>query len=233
MKLFIQILALVLVIISATPVLHAEVKPNSLFDNNAVLQRNRPLPVWGTATDGENISVEFAGQKVSVTAKDGRWRAWLKPLKAGGPFSLTITGNDDRLTFTNILVGDVWLASGQSNMQDPLGPCWWAPPISHWQNEVQAANYPQIRQFKVPMKLSYHREADVNGNWTICSPGTAPDYSAVGYFFCARFASGYQGADWHFVFRLGWHDCRSVDQRELFAEDARFYECYRRGRGHR
>lgn len=161
----------------------ADVRPNSLFNDNAVLQRNQPLPVWGTASDGEKVSVEFAGQKVTTTATGGKWMVRLAALPAGGPFNLVITGNDSRLTLTNILVGDVWVASGQSNMQDPLGPCWWAAPISHWKEEIAAANYPQIRQFHVPMVLSYHPETDANGSWAICSPQTASDFSAAAYFF--------------------------------------------------
>jgi sialate O-acetylesterase len=176
--------ALVLTVLSTTFASHAEITPNSLFSDNAVLQRDQPVPVWGAAADGEKIAVQFAGQRVSTIATNGNWRVWLKPLKASGPFDMTITGNNgDSRTLTNILVGDVWLASGQSNMQDPLGPTWWAQRVQNWQQEVAAANYPQIRQFKVPMAVSYHHVSDVKGSWTVCSPQTAGDYSAVGYFF--------------------------------------------------
>ena len=98
----------------------ADVKPNSLFNDNAVLQRDCVVPIWGTAQDGEKITVEFTGQKVSTVAKDGKWMVRLKPLQAGGPFTMTITG-DNTITLTNILVGDVWVAGGQSNMERPLG----------------------------------------------------------------------------------------------------------------
>ena len=171
------------VIFSIVCAIPAAIIPNSLFSDNAVLQRNQPLSVWGTAKTGEKVSVEFAGQIVSSVAKDGKWRIRLKPLQPGGPFTMTITGDDNSLTLTNILVGDVWLASGQSNMQDPLGPTWWAAPISHWQTEIAAADHPQIRQFKVPMVVSYRPESDANGSWTVCSPKTAGDFSAAGYFF--------------------------------------------------
>jgi len=167
----------------ATCALRAGVQPNGLFSDNAVLQQGQPVPVWGTAEDGKNIRVEFAGQSVATVSKDGKWLVRLAPMKAGGPFDLKIFDGGDFLTLTNILVGDVWLASGQSNMQDPLGPCWWAGPVDHWQAEVAAANYPRIRQFLVPMMVSYHPEADTHGSWAVCSPQTAPGFSAAGYFF--------------------------------------------------
>lgn len=96
--------------------LPATIIPNSLFSDNAVLQRNQTLPVWGTAKTDEKVTVEFAGQKTSSVAEDGKWQVRLKPLQPGGPFTMTIAGGDSFLTITNILVGDVWLASGQSNM---------------------------------------------------------------------------------------------------------------------
>jgi sialate O-acetylesterase len=175
-------LAMVAGLVSTTG-LHAEIRPNSLFSDNAVLQRDQSVPVWGTGQDGEPVSVEFAGQKVSGVAKDGKWMVHLHPLKAGGPFNLVIAGDHDSIILTNILVGDVWVASGQSNMQDPLGPSWWASPIKNWQEEVTAANYPQIRQFKVPMVAAGRPQTDANGAWSVCSPATVPAFTAAGYFF--------------------------------------------------
>jgi sialate O-acetylesterase len=167
----------------STAVVHAEIRPNSLFSDNAVLQRDQSVPVWGTAREGEKVSVEFAGQKVSGVAKDGKWMVRLHPLAAGGPFDMVIAGEDNSMTLTNILVGDVWVASGQSNMQDPLGPSWWAAPVKNWQAEVAAANFPQIRQFKVPMVAASRPQADVDGAWSVCSPQTVPAFTAAGYFF--------------------------------------------------
>ena len=94
----------------------AQVKPVSLFSDNMVLQRETNVPVWGTASEGESITVEFEGQKLTTTAKEGKWKVILKPLKAGGPFTMTIKGNNT-VTIKNILVGEVWLCSGQSNME--------------------------------------------------------------------------------------------------------------------
>jgi sialate O-acetylesterase len=160
----------------------AGLKPNSLFSHNAVLQRGVTLPVWGTARDGENITVEFAGQKVSTSARDGKWRVRLAPLKAGGPFIMTVTG-DNVVTLTNILVGEVWVCSGQSNMEREIGPRPPQKPIDHWQEEVAAAAYPQIRQFRVSRRLSFQPLADADGAWAVCSPDTVQNFTAVGYFF--------------------------------------------------
>ena len=100
----------------------ADVKLHGLFTDGAVLQRNRAVPVWGTGREGEKVTVEFDGQKVSTMVHDGRWMVKLKPLKTGGPFTLTVAG-DNTITLTNVLVGEVWLCSGQSNAAPALAPC--------------------------------------------------------------------------------------------------------------
>ena len=105
--------------------LFADVKPNPLFTDGAVLQRGQPVPVWGTARDGEKVTVEFAGQKASVTAADGKWSVSLKPLKEGGPHTMTITG-DNAVTVNNLLVGEVWVCSG--NVYSPHSELGYAPP---------------------------------------------------------------------------------------------------------
>jgi sialate O-acetylesterase len=167
----------------APATLRAEVKPNSLFHHSAVLQRGVALPVWGTARDGETVTVEFAGQKVSTVAKGGQWRVRLKPMKASAiPQSLTIAG-DNTLVFTNLLIGDVWVCSGQSNMERQLGLRPPQKPIENWEAAAAAANYPQIRQYYVPEHTAEAPTADANGRWTVCSPKTAPDFTAVGFFF--------------------------------------------------
>jgi sialate O-acetylesterase len=160
----------------------AKITPNALFNDNGVLQRGRPIPIWGTANDGEQITVELAGQKLSTTARDGKWMVRMKSLKAGGPYTLTIAG-ENTVTLTNILIGDVWVASGQSNMERPLADHNWHIPVDNEKEEIAAANYPTIREFTVPKKIAYEPQTDTDGHWTICSPETVGDYSAVGYFF--------------------------------------------------
>jgi sialate O-acetylesterase len=161
----------------------AEFKPNSLFADNCVLQRGVRMPVWGTAASGEKISVTFAGQVATTTATNGTWKVWLEPMQVNAvPQTLIIQG-DTTCTFTNVLVGDVWVASGQSNMERQLGPRPPQPEIIGWREAAATANFPDIHEFYVPEHLSATPTTDAGGNWTVCSPQTAPDFSAVGFFF--------------------------------------------------
>jgi len=164
-------------------VANADVTPNPLFADHAVLQQDTQVPVWGTADASETVTVEIAGQTVSTTAgKDGKWTVRLQPMKAGGPFKLTIAGKN-KILLDDILIGEVWLASGQSNMERQLGPRTGQKPIINWEREVAAAKYPQIRQFGVEQTKSFTPLDKVKGQWVVCSPETVMDFTAVGYFF--------------------------------------------------
>ena len=160
----------------------AAVTPNSLFGDDMVLQRDMPVPIWGTARDGETVTVAFQGQTVSTTASGGKWMVRLKPLRAGGPFTMTLSG-DNTLTLQNVLVGDVWVCSGQSNMERQLGPRPPQPLIDDWQKEADSADFPQIRQFGVAERGAAEPQTEVTGKWVVCSPQTAPNFTAVGFFF--------------------------------------------------
>ena len=165
----------------ATAGVSAELNP--LFQNNAVLQCGVRVPVWGTARDGEKITVTFGGQNISTVATNGAWKIWLKPMKPNAtPQVLTVSG-DTTSVITNILVGEVWVASGQSNMERQLGLRGGQKPITDWEHEVAAANYPGIRQFYVPQTKSFTPQATVKGDWSVCSPETVINFTAVGYFF--------------------------------------------------
>jgi len=165
----------------ATTATTAELNP--LFQNNAVLQCDRRAPVWGTARDGERITVTFAGQNVSTAASNGVWKIWLEPMKPSAtPQTLTVRG-DTMSVITNVLVGEVWVAGGQSNMERQLGLRPGQQPITDWEREVAAANYPEIRQFYVPETKSFTPQATVKGDWSVCSPETVINFTAVGYFF--------------------------------------------------
>lgn len=164
----------------------ATVKPNSLFSNNMVLQRGVIVPVWGTANDGETVTVEFAGQKQTVVAASGKWIVQLKALKEGGPFEMTIKG-ENTVVIKNILVGEVWLCSGQSNMGFPLRS---VRAIGNFPKVAavlrDAQNYPLIRQFSIPLTKNTtvpELVDDVNGKWKLCDSTSARDFTAVGYFF--------------------------------------------------
>lgn len=163
---------------------HAEVKPNALFSDNAVLQRGMEVPVWGTAGAGEKITVKFAGQKAATTAAaDGKWMVKLNNLEAKGPQVLTITG-DNVVTANNVLVGEVWLCSGQSNMARTLMPPESVQPLRpDWAEAVAAANYPEIRHFRTGGGALDEPTTELTGEWEVCTPETAGGFTAVGYFF--------------------------------------------------
>src|SRR5690242_1853461 len=108
-----------LALLAFAPAARAEVKPHGLFTDGAVLQRDMRVPVWGTARDGEKVTVSIAGQKATTTAEGGRWMVHLKSMKAGGPYTLKIAG-DNTVEIHDVLVGEVYIASGQSNMEWPL-----------------------------------------------------------------------------------------------------------------
>jgi sialate O-acetylesterase len=154
----------------------AAVKPAALFSDGAVLQQGVKVPVWGTAADGEKVTVTFQGQSVTATAKDGRWRAELAPLKAGGPFELTIAG-ENTVKVNNVLVGEVWIASGQSNMQ------WAVNQSDNPQQVVKDSANPQIRLITIPRRATPQLQPDVDAKWQDCGPATVGDFSAVAYFF--------------------------------------------------
>lgn len=151
----------------------AAVVPAAIFTDNAVLQRDVAIPVWGTANDGEKVTVRFLDQVVTTVAKDGKWMVRLAPIKAGGPFSLTI--NDIELK--NILIGEVWICSGQSNMQ------WDLARTTNAEATIAASRSPMIRLFTVGRKTSYTPLIEMTGKWALCTPETSAPFSAVGYFF--------------------------------------------------
>jgi sialate O-acetylesterase len=154
----------------------ADVKLHALFTDHMVLQLGMSVPVWGWADDGETVTVEFQNQRRTTKAKNGKWMVKLKKLKAGGPEVLKVTGKNS-LTVKDVLIGEVWVASGQSNMEFPLS--------RSDQSEAaiaQSAN-PLIRLFTVP-KLKAGKPVDnVEAAWKECEPKTVPGFSAVAYVF--------------------------------------------------
>ena len=156
----------------------AETKVPSIIGSHMVLQREKVTPVWGWDNAGQKVTVTFNGQSATTTTdSSGRWQVNLKPMKAGGPLSMSIEGSS-RIQLENILVGEVWLCSGQSNME-------WTVKISNNpKEEIAAANYPKIRHIKIPHRPSDKPESNVpSQGWKVCSPKTAGDFTAVGYYF--------------------------------------------------
>ena len=161
----------------------AEVKMSNVFGNNMVLQRDLPAPVWGTADAGEEVTVEFAGQKKTAKADAaGKWMVKLDPLKVSSePLTMTVSSSkitqSPNLQIQNILVGEVWICSGQSNMQ------WSVKSSNEPEKEIPAATYPDIRLFTVPNTKSDFPQGDIKSSWQLCSPETIPSFSAAAYFF--------------------------------------------------
>ena len=158
--------------------LFANVRLPKIFNDNMVLQRDHSIPVWGWADSKEKITVRFNQQTRVVTAdKSGKWKIEFSAESAGGPFQLIITAKNS-IILSNILVGDVWVCSGQSNMEFHLKNS------SGADNEITHANYPQIRQFEVPRVVSLQPKDDLSGgDWKLCDPNTAGNFTAVGYYF--------------------------------------------------
>jgi sialate O-acetylesterase len=158
----------------------------AIFSDHLVLQRDLPLPVWGTATPGAAIGVTLATTSATTTADaQGNWRAELPPLPAGGPFTLAVACPGATLTISDVLVGEVWLCSGQSNMDFTLAP---TPKrafsgVTHWPQEIAAANHPQLRMFTAEWTLRELPQREVAGRWAVCTPATAAGFSAVAYYF--------------------------------------------------
>jgi sialate O-acetylesterase len=168
----------------ASPLLGRPV-PHPLFGDHAVLQQQAVLPVWGTADPGEAITVRLAGHERTTTADAaGKWIVRFDPIEKGGPHELTVIGTET-VVARDVLIGEVWLCSGQSNMDFTVQ----RTEQRRWSGlrdadaVIAAANEPQVREFKVRTKLSDDPQATVEGQWVVCSPQTVGDFSAVAYFF--------------------------------------------------
>ncbi len=149
-----------------------------MFGPNMVLQRGRPVPVWGWTTPGERVTVTFQQHSASTTADTrGRWQVSLPILSAGGPHELGVFDSDEALNLPNVLVGDVWLCSGQSNMAFPLSQ------IKNSTKEIDAADLPNIRLFKVGFNATDEPQDSLRGEWKVAAPNTAAGFSAVAFLF--------------------------------------------------
>ena len=158
----------------------AQLKLADLFCNHAILQRNKNIPIWGWASPGEKVTVLFAKQKWHTKADAfGKWKISCNPMPAGGPYTLQVSNQKSNIEVTDILIGEVWLCSGQSNMEWPVKQS------NHFLQEKQVANYPSIRHFFVAHTSSFIQEEHISNTpeWIMCTPQTVGDFTAVGYFF--------------------------------------------------
>jgi len=154
----------------------AEVKLHGLFTDNMILQRDASVPIWGWAEEGEQVTVQFRGQKASTKAKDGIWVVRLKRLRAGGPDDLKVTGRNS-ITLRGVLVGEVWVASGQSNMEWPMRATYDAT------NEIAKTSNPNLRLYTVPKLKAEVPTNNITASWQPCNSSTTPGFSAVAYYF--------------------------------------------------
>ncbi len=158
----------------------ADVKLPSIISDNMVLQQDTPAGVYGWADPGEKVTVKFADKSTATTAgSDGKWLTKLEGLPAGTTGELTISGKNT-LTIKNVVVGEVWVASGQSNMEFTVNRGKDAA------EETKAADFPMIRMYTVKKTPKTEPADDTEGKWEVCSPQTVPTFSAVGYFFARR-----------------------------------------------
>lgn len=168
----------------------AAVRLPAILSDHMVLQRAAQVRVWGWADPREAVKVELGGQQRATEADaDGRWSLTLDTTTLPArPLAMTVRGRDNTLTVADVLIGEVWLASGQSNMQKTLGEERGMKPAFNHQQEIAAANYPQMRLFMVPKRRASQPADDVKGSWVLCSPESfeAVKFSAAGYYFGRR-----------------------------------------------
>ena len=158
-----------------------------IIGDNMLIQRGVEAPLWGKADPGEEVTVTLAGKEAKATANEkGRWMVKVGPFEAGGPHELTIAGKNT-LTFKNVLVGEVWVCSGQSNMQ------WSVSQASGADAEIGQANFPNIRLFYVPRTVAETPQEDVEASWEECTPRTTEGFSALAYFFGWELHKAYGG----------------------------------------
>ncbi len=160
---------------------HNQLFLSPLLSNGMVLQRNTEVKIWGKAEPNETLTLNFRDKTYITTADHvGNWQIILKPMAAGGPWKMEISGQNDEYIIDDILVGDVWVLGGQSNMELPINRT-----LDLFENEVKTAFNPFIRQFTVPMVYDFHgpRTELSGGNWMAVTPQNVMDFSAVGYFF--------------------------------------------------
>jgi sialate O-acetylesterase len=171
-------------LLAAPSLLAQNLRLAKIFGNGMVLQRDSPLPVWGWAAPGEKITVRLAGQtQVAKTDRQGRWQVTFAALPAGGPHTLAVAGKTAQLNLTDVLVGEVWICSGQSNMEWPLRQSYSLEKISQWASQPLP-----IRHFKVQKHLAVQPLDDLAevGGWQALSPETLPDFTAVGFHFARK-----------------------------------------------
>jgi sialate O-acetylesterase len=183
------LLALVLCMMTVRGAL-AEVRLPKMLSDHAVLQRERPIHLWGWSKPGALLRASLHEQTATTAADPlGRWSLYLKPERAGGPYQLRIAGDGPEVVVSDLLIGDVWVASGQSNMEMPLRGFPPSAVVKDGEREIASAQNPMLRLLLVDHKTSDYPVNDITGTWTVCTPATAANFSAVAYFFGREIAA--------------------------------------------
>ena len=165
--------------------LQANVRLANIFSDNMVLQAHKPIKIWGSAAPGEIVKIYLnKKEKSAITNKVGKWMLEFPSMDYCDTITLKAIGKNNQVELTNVLLGDVWLCSGQSNMAMTINGT--GGQVYNYKNEESSANYPEIRMFNVSPNLSANTGIDVEGKWEICSPASVSHFSAVAYFFARK-----------------------------------------------
>ncbi|MFT6809364.1 MAG: sialate O-acetylesterase [Saprospiraceae bacterium] len=199
--------------------LQAQINMPSIFGDHMVLQQKQDNPVWGWANSGEKIAVSIDGQRHTTTADaKGNWRVQLKPIVVGGPYKLHIEGENAQFYFEDVMVGEVWICSGQSNMEWPIQR------TNSAELAMLTANHPNIRLISVPRVGTQEAQNDFEGEWTTASSESIKDFSAIGYFFGRRLSDALDVPIGLIDNAWGGSAAEAWVKREVLEEDERFDE---------
>lgn len=199
----------------------------SVFSNHMVLQRRKHVLVWGEAKEGNNVSVSIAGQTVETVAKDGIWKVKLNPMEAGGPFEMVVRSEEEEIRYQNVLVGEVWLAGGQSNMELELQNS------DNGKQVIQETQDERIRFFYTPKITTVCKEleeAESKNCWMECKPNETATWSAVGYYFAKKLSKelnvpvGIIGCNWGGTIANNWVSRESLLKHEELAHFVHEYD---------
>ena len=211
---------------------YAQLELPQLFSDHMVLQRGEELPIWGTSSRRDRITISINGKEVKTRAgRDGKWQAILPTMEAGGPYTLSISGKKESLTIEDVLIGEVWICSGQSNME------WNLASSNNADEEIASANYPKIRHFKIPHIIGTEPNERIDGKaeWEVCHPDVAGKFSAVAYFFGRKLHHeldvpiGLVNTSWGGTEVEAWTSGAALDSFEVFTEELAFLNDFDEG----
>ena len=204
----------------------ADVKMPAIFGSHMVLQQKQADKVWGWADPGEEVTVTIADQtKTAKAGDDKKWAVTLDPMNADNkPLTLTVKGNNT-ITFDDVLVGEVWICSGQSNMQFNVNSS------NDADLEIQGANFPEIRLITVPLVGTQTPQDDFKGEWALCSPQTVPGFSAVGYYFGRQLYETLHVPIGLIHDSWGGSSCETWVNKDVMVKDGKYTELIERWKG--